>query len=231
MLRAGICDLGTCDLEMGARVSPARLRQPGRGALVRRRPHAGPVRPGEGRIRLWACPPACRLARVQRRAASWQARPVWQLTCSVTIGQAKICRIPPAGAVRFRPGGSLRSCPACLAVSARGSWAFPPGMRQRFCPERGKARRGEAGRVSAGDAPAFPAGRHRPAAGPGRLPWGPPPESRRRIPRGRDPFRTAARDGMGPVARPAGGQPLTSGPARVRLIRRMTRRSRSIAAR
>jgi len=32
-------------------------------------------------------------------------------------------------------------------------------------------------------------------------------------------------------ATPAGGQPLTSGPARVRLIRRMTRCSRSIAAR
>jgi hypothetical protein len=33
------------------------------------------------------------------------------------------------------------------------------------------------------------------------------------------------------AVRPAGGQPLTSGPARVRLIRRMTRRSRSMAAR
>jgi len=40
----------------------------------------------------------------------------------------------------------------------------------------------------------------------------------------------ARRNGSGRHARPA-NQPLTSGPARVRLIRRMTRRSRSIAAR
>ena len=121
--------------------------------------------------------------------------------------------MPPVsgrGPWRFRPGGPRvspgvpwRFPPGCRGVSGRGAVAFPPdgGLGLPRLPGAGR-----------------PCGH---SAG----------ARRRAVPR----LRSISRGGRprrdGSSSTPAGGQPLTSGPARVRLTRRMTRRSRSIAVR
>jgi hypothetical protein len=235
MLRAGICDLGTCDLEMGGVAGPAD------------RDAGWPVRPAQGRL-----PPAgrergIRLGRACRAAAGARSAVVAWLAARSARRAADLQRYRPVGGdmPHLRPAVRRVSAGEVPCVSARIAAAFPPRPRgvsapaAAAFPPRGPAgvlpgmpRRFRAGmplrfrpgvpRVSGWAAPALP-------RVPGRLsrPCRAPASSRScdQCP-GR-----AARDGVDPVDTSAGGQPLTSGPARVRLIRRMTRRSRSIAAR
>ena len=126
------------------------------------------------------------------------------------------CRPFPAGAMRFRPG----------------PWRFRPAGAARF-PPSAVALPPEYRGVSAGVPRCFRRTAVR-AAGRSRRgrPYGPGAGARRRpVPRRAIHSRAAVRDATDPSGTPAGGQPLTSGPARVRLTRRMTRRSRSIAVR
>ena len=129
MLRAGICDLGTCDLKM---------RRPS----VRPAPPAGPLcdssapgswaassaRKSEGSPRIRH--PARRLACVQRRIGQPAVRSVrGSLTCSVTVWRPLICRVyaPPRCALcRLFPVGAMRFGPIGRGVSARrGAARFP----------------------------------------------------------------------------------------------------------
>ena len=239
MLRAGICDLGTCDLEMGGRVSPAgpagwdalRPVRPPTYRLVRRPRtvsspwrerseigHAGPPRY-----------PAC----VQRRAASLlRVPPEGPLTCGFTVWRAitgsiyarRALRVSRMAAACFRPG-AMRFPPAGHNVSPRWAPHVSAGVPQRFrwsaagFPPGTVAFRREGGRRAAAR---YRRGR----------PDGPGAGDRRRpLPSRVIHFADGRTRRDDRAVRPAGGQPLTSGPARVRLIRRMTRRSRSMAAR
>jgi len=129
MLRAGICDLGTCDLKM---------RRPS----VRPAPPAGPLcdssapgswaassaRKSEGSPRIRH--PARRLACVQRRIGQPVVRSVrGSLTCSVTVWRPLICRVyaPP----RCAFAACFRSAPC---VSAPSAVAFLPGRAPRVSP-------------------------------------------------------------------------------------------------
>src|SRR6266576_4750829 len=137
MLRAGICDLGTCDLEMGWPAGPG---GPARWAAVRLvRPSTdGLVRPGKrdnwdtlARPRRPACAqqrvgqPA---ARSDRRAADLRRyllvgddlphlRPL-----RYAVARRDAARFRP-GAVAFPPGGAARF--------PRSTVAFPAGVRWR----------------------------------------------------------------------------------------------------
>jgi hypothetical protein len=227
MLRAGICDLGTCDLEMGWVAGPAD-RDAGRpvhptprtasSARERRDPFGARRRPAAGRaFGGWA--------------GLLHFRPGEPLTCSVTVQRAMICRTCARRCGAFRRGGAVRFGPDSRGVSARDGGRFRPGRRGVSDP-------GRCG-VSARDAPAFPPGRRQPAARPASGCRGAPVSyPRRATSRAPASFGCAMHFPGGPhatewiqQARPRGDQPLTSGPARVRLIRRMTRRSRSMAAR
>jgi hypothetical protein len=220
MLRAGICDLGTCDLEMGGGARPGR---PGCWAARPPHPTDGFLRPGETGS-VWGTPPACRRARVRRAAGLLHISPGEQLTCSVTVQWAVICRIFARRCGAFRREVPWVSARIARGVSARDGGRFRPGCRG----------------VSAPGAAAFPPGRRQPAArppsgcrgAPVSYPRGGLLPGRRLLPG----MRCISPDGPHAAewiqrTRPRGDQPLTSGPARVRLIRRMTRRSRSMAAR
>ena len=229
MLRAGICDLGTCDLEMGWPVSlagPASCRCA-----------AHPPRPltassawkgGQLGTRSPGPPPG------MRSAAGWPASGAFRRSTAdlrrYLQADDDLPHLRPGTLRRFPPG--CRPFPAGPCVSALGRgvsarrvprvsprvpWryrrsmvAFPPGVprcfRRTAVRAAGRSRRGR--------------------------PYGPGAGVRRRpVPRRAIHSRAAVRDGRIPAGTPAGGQPLTSGPARVRLTRRMTRRSRSIAVR
>jgi hypothetical protein len=226
MLRAGICDLGTCDLEMGGVGLPA-----GPGCRAARPPHPtdGFLRPGETGS-VWGAPSACRRARVRRAAGLLHVPPGEPLTCSVTVQRAMMCRICARRRGAFRrevPCVSARIAAAfplgTAGVSAPGSAVFPPGGAAVFP-------RGMPG-VSARTAPARGASRERLPSAPVSYPRRGLLPGRRLLPGVRCISPTGRTRRNGSSRRPRGDQPLTSGPARVRLIRRMTRRSRSMAAR
>jgi hypothetical protein len=175
--------------------------------------------------------PAARHA-LSRGLASQRRVPTGRpLTCGVTSWRAMICRIyaryvtpfhagmPPVsgrGPWRFRPGGP-RVSPGVPWRFPRGAVAFPPGCRGVSAGCRGLS----AGRRARAAAPS----RRRPSLRPPRR------GRRRPVPRRAIHSRGGRPRRDGSSSTPAGGQPLTSGPARVRLTRRMTRRSRSIAVR
>ena len=131
MLRAGICDLGICDLEMDCPVGPAR---PARWASVRlvrpAQPRSRPPRKeGTIRTRTPGPPPGVRSA--ASSASQRRFPPRGPLTCGVTIWRAMICRLYPAmrrvsrrAAAHFRPG--------CRAFPPREALAFPPGRYRAF---------------------------------------------------------------------------------------------------
>ena len=129
MLRAGLCDLGTCDLEIGCRpVHHARPAGTSCGSSARSRT----VSPAGKRGQPGACspgpPPGVRSAAGCRSPHVPAGRPV---TCGVTAWQAMACRIcarralcvSRMAAASFRPG-------ACF--SARRPWHFPPRGRHAF---------------------------------------------------------------------------------------------------
>jgi hypothetical protein len=127
--------------------------------------------------------------------------------------------MPPVsgrGPWRFRPGGP-RVSPGVPWRFPRGAVAFPPGCRGVSAGCRGLS----AGRRARAAAPS----RRRPSLRPPRR------GRRRPVPRRAIHSRGGRPRRDGSSNTPADGQPLTSGPARVRLTRRMTRRSRSIAVR
>jgi hypothetical protein len=238
MLRAGICDLRTCDLEMAGRsVRPAPaswaavgLVRPPADGLVRpaKRDNSGHARP--------AARPVCAQRRVGRRNSAFRLRAAdlrrylpadddlpHLRPATRRVSRRDAARFRPGvmrfrpGAVAFPPGGCRAFPPECRGVSARRVPRVSPGVPWRFRP----------------GAAVFPpdGGRGLPRVPGAAVPTPPAPEPAAGIPRRVIHFRAAVRDGTDPAVRPAGGQPLTSGPARVRLTRRMTRRSRSIAVR
>ena len=100
MLRAGICDLGTCDVEMGCRVSSVSLA--GRDALRSARPptyrlvrhHELSRPPWRERSEIGYASPPRHLACVQRRAAILlRVPPEGPLTCGFTAWRAITCSI------------------------------------------------------------------------------------------------------------------------------------------
>lgn len=135
MLRAGICDLGTCDVEMGWPVSPAGpLAGPLCGSSAP--PANGLVRPGKrdnsGHARR-ARRPACAQRRVGRPAAR-SARRAADLR-RYLLADDDLPHLRPAtrrvsrrDAARFRPG-AWRFRPAGAARFPRSATAFPPGCR------------------------------------------------------------------------------------------------------
>ena len=129
MLRAGICDLGTCDLKMGRpSVRPAPPVGPlcdssGPGSRA-------PRPPGKVRVHPGYAHPARRLAWVQRRIGQPAVRSIgWQPTCSVTVWRPLICRdyAPPRCALcRAFPVGAMCFGPIGRGVSTRrGAARFP----------------------------------------------------------------------------------------------------------
>jgi hypothetical protein len=193
-----------------------RLARPGRGGQPRARSLGTP--PG---VRSAAdCRPAARSTggTADLRRYCWRA-----ITCRIYARRALrvsawLPRVSGSGARCFRPATMAFPARRALRVSPPECRGVSPPVPQRFRPgHRGVSLEG----------------RRRAGARSRRgRPYGPSAGARRRpLPGVRSISRTAAHDGIGPAARPVGGQPLTSGPARVRLIRRMTRRSRSIAAR
>jgi hypothetical protein len=160
MLRAGICDLGTCDLEIGC---PAGSMRPVSGGRPAPRPPARNclARPGEranpGRAR-WARRPAC--------DQQWIAGPLHvplegPLTCGATAGDGQP-QLRPGGGARCRHGrrefpapGARRFRPAAVAFPARPAPRVSPPERRGVSPSA----RGVSSRVSPEGAPgccAFP---------------------------------------------------------------------------
>jgi hypothetical protein len=222
MLRAGICDLGTCDLEMGRLACP-----PGRDAGRPVHPTPRTASSAQERRDPFG---ARRRPRVRRAAGLLHVPPGEPLTCSVTVQRAMMCRICARRRGAFRrevPCVSARIAAAfplgTAGVSAPGSAVFPPGGAAVFP-------RGMPG-VSARTAPARGASRERLPSAPVSYPRRGLLPGRRLLPGVRCISPTGRTRRNGSSRRPRGDQPLTSGPARVRLIRRMTRRSRSMAAR
>jgi hypothetical protein len=140
MLRAGICDLRICDLEMDCPIGPARPVRWAAVRPVRPAPH-GLVRRKEGAIRTPTPRPPPGVRSAASSASQRRFPPRGQLTCGVTIWRAMICRIYPpcdafpAGlpricgraAARFRPGRPWRFRPAGNARFPGRAVAFPPG--------------------------------------------------------------------------------------------------------
>jgi hypothetical protein len=170
--------------------------------------------------------PAARHA-LSRGLASQRRVPTGRpLTCGVTSWRAMICRIYARYVTPFHAG--------MPPVSGRGPWRFRPGGAARFPRSAVAFPAGVPWRFGAG-CRGVSAGRRARAAAPSRRRSSLRP--RRRSPPSacsqaaiHFPGRPSA-TGRIQHSTPAGGQPLTSGPARVRLTRRMTRRSRSIAVR
>ncbi len=202
MLRAGICDLGTCDLEMGWPVSPA---APPAGPLCGSPapPTNGFVRPGKRDNSGHARParrPACAQRRVGRPAAR-SARRAADLRRYLQadddlphLRPATLRRFPPgcrpfpAGGHSFPPRGRGISARRVPRVSPRVPWryrrgtvAFPPGCRGVSAGRRARA----AGRSRSG------------------RPYGPGAGARRRpLPRRAIHFPAAVRGGTNPAVRP-----------------------------
>ncbi len=206
-------------------------RQLGRCAARPPRPLTASSAPERGTTRDTLARPAARHALSGGLAGQRRVPPGGPLTCGVTSRRTMICRIyaPPRYAVsrrdaaRFRPGAT-RFRP--------GAVAFPPGGCRAFPPSAVALPPGYRG-VSAGVPRCF---RRTAGAGGRAFPERPPLRPRRRSPppassQACDPFPGGRPRRDESSSTPAGGQPLTSGPARVRLTRRMTRRSRSIAVR
>ena len=201
---------------------PGHPRQLGRCAARPAPPTAGLVRPEKGGNpdTLPGPPPGVRSAAGlagQRRGSAWMAADLrrYRLTGDDRPHLPPPCDAFPAGMPSHLRPGCRAFPPPGPGVSARWVPRVSPGVPWRF-------RR---------DTPAFPRDGWR---GPPAFPARPSLPARRRSPRGPLPRRVIHFPGprpTDPVTRPAGGQPLTSGPARVRLTRRMTRRSCSIAVR
>jgi hypothetical protein len=188
--------------------------------------------PGERGVKWarWpATPPGMRSAAGRRPAArsAGRATDLWLYRLEGHNRQhlcpAGVARFPygrrmfPAGCHAFPQAGRDISRPVGAARFRRSPATFPLGC----------------GGVSAGYRGVSP-GRRAPAAARYRRgrPDGPGAGDRRRpLPSRVIHFADGRTRRDDRAVRPAGGQPLTSGPARVRLIRRMTRRSRSMAAR
>jgi hypothetical protein len=138
MLRAGICDLGTCDLEIGGVACPA-----GQGCWR-------PVRTAQGRLppprregirlgRARRLPPGARsaaggrlAARSARRAADLQRyRPVGD---EMPHLRPAVWRVSAGRCRAFRPGKPRRFRPGRRGVSAPGATAFPSRGAAGFCP-------------------------------------------------------------------------------------------------
>jgi hypothetical protein len=195
-------------------------------------PRCGPAGPAHVRSRPPGKKGQSRHAAPGRRLACVQ-RLVWPASGAFRLEGADLRRyrladddlphLPPPGDAF--PAGMPRICAGMPRVSAPGR----PGVSARQVTRVSLACRG----VSAGIPRRF---RRTAGAGGHAFPARPSPRARYRSPppapsRARDPFpggRPGRESGRAPGA---GGQPLTSGPARVRLTRRMTRRSRSIAVR
>ena len=183
MLRAGICDLGTCDVEMGCRVSSVSLA--GRDALRPARPptyrlvrHHELSRPpwrerNENRARLPATPPGmCSAA--GRQPAVYSAGRATDLRLYCLAGH-NLQHLHPAGTARFPYGRRMFPAgPPC--VSPGGRDVSRPGRRRTF-PRAPVMFTPDCGGVSAGNRSVPPEGGRRLPRVPGAaVPMGPAPE-------------------------------------------------------
>jgi hypothetical protein len=169
MLRAGICDLRTCDLEMGCPAGPP-ARHPGRGAARPGPPACGRVRP-ETRGNPDTLPLARRLACAQR--------PVWPATGAFHLEGPDLRRY------RLMDDDLPHSRPAMRRVSRRDAAHLRPGMPRVSVSGGPDVSTRQVTRVSPGgprcfrrDSPAFTpdGGRGRPCVPGTAVPAGPVPE-------------------------------------------------------